>query len=98
MNKEYNAQKQKEYRQRNPQYKQRWSMMGIKKQIRDRLGNKCNICLWDGLCHIHHINPDYISHHFKISEIPNYKLLCPNCHYSLHRKIGRRKNIIRYNP
>ena len=89
----YYAKSQKKYRDTHKEYKKKWSMTGIKKQIRDRLGNKCSICGWVGLCHIHHKEKGYIRRHFKITEIAQYNLLCPNCHYTEHKVIGREKNV-----
>ena len=91
--KEYYAKAQKKYRDTHKEYNKRWSMTGIKKQIRDRLGNKCSICGWGGLCHIHHKEEGYMRRLLKITEIEKYELLCPNCHTQLHRVIGREKNV-----
>ena len=84
--KEYYAQKQKEYRQRNPDYVKRWKLTAVKQRIRDALGNKCFICAWDKNLHIHHKDRKSKNNRrdFKISKINEYILLCSNHHQEAH--------------
>ena len=58
MDKEYHAQKQREYRQRNPLYIKRWKLTAVKQRIRTILGDKCIVCGWTQGLHIHHPNWD----------------------------------------
>ena len=89
ISKEYKARKQREYRQRHPEYNKKWNITGIKKQIRDILGNRCKVCGWRGVCHVHHL--DLVKKNkrdYQVSKAKEYVLLCPNHHKELHSVVG----------
>lgn len=84
---------QKKYRLTHPEYKRKWSKAGIKKQIRDKLGNKCFICGYSRLIHLHHKYKKKHKSDLKIKATGDYLLLCPNHHELLHAGLLNKEEI-----
>ena len=89
---------QKRYRQSHPEYKRKWSKNGIKKQIKDLLGNECFICKYSRLVHLHHKYKKKHKSDYAIKRKNDYLLLCPNHHELLHANLLNKEEILKLKP
>jgi len=89
---------QKKYRLSHPEYKRKWSTIGIKHQIKDRLGNQCFICGFNRLTHLHHKYKKKDKSDYALKRTNDYLLLCPNHHDLLHGGILTENEILKLKP